>query len=56
MLTDYDLLPVGKKLIACALGFQHPNHEAQYFDLAKTCNYSPFFPYHLINEWVAAKQ
>lgn len=54
-LSKLDMLPESKKLVACALAYQHPERQDEYFELAEMCNYSPFFPQHLINTWIAGK-
>lgn len=50
-LRTYPMFPDEKKLMACALGLQHKEQRAAYFELARKCNYSPFYPQHLINKW-----
>ncbi len=52
MLTAADILPEEKLLVASTLGYLHPDERTEYFQLAKTCNYSPFFPQLLINSWM----
>lgn len=46
------LLPEEKLVVASTLGYLHPNQQKEYFQVAETCNYSPFFPQLLVKSWL----
>jgi hypothetical protein len=54
-LHDFDAWPDFKRIMACALAFQHPDRKEEFLQLARTCNYKPFFPHHLVEDWIDPK-
>ena len=45
-----EILPEEKLYVALALGCLHSDKQDAYFEIANKCNYSPYFPQHLIRQ------
>lgn len=52
MLAKEKIPPASKLLFATTLGFLHPEQKNEYFELASTCNFAPYYPQLLVNSWI----